>query len=79
MARPKKPAKGDKPAKDGITALLTLAAGRPIPDTASTVTPTGGCHLFFRLPVIRVACDIIVATNYFNFFARLNYIVSELD
>lgn len=45
-----KPATPTKPAKDGVAALLALAAGRPIPDTQSVLTPTGGVHLYFRLP-----------------------------
>lgn len=36
--------------KDGVAALLALAAGRPIPDTLSVLTPSGGVHLYFRLP-----------------------------
>ncbi len=36
--------------KDGIAALLELAAGRPIPDTLGVHTPSGGVHLYFRLP-----------------------------
>src|ERR1019366_8831985 len=38
------------PGKDGVAALLELAAGRPIPDTSSVLTPSGGVHLYFRLP-----------------------------
>jgi predicted P-loop ATPase len=38
------------PDKDGVAALLALAAGRPIPDTSSVLTPSGGAHLYFRLP-----------------------------
>jgi predicted P-loop ATPase len=45
-----KPASGDKPAKDGIAALIALAAGRPVPDTLSVITPSGGVHLYFHLP-----------------------------
>lgn len=36
--------------KEGIAAFLTLANGREIPDTLSVKTPTGGVHLYFRLP-----------------------------
>lgn len=36
--------------KDGVAALLELASGRPIPDTLSVLTPSGGVHLYFRLP-----------------------------
>jgi hypothetical protein len=36
--------------KDGIAALVQLAADRPIPDTSSVLTPSGGVHLYFRLP-----------------------------
>src|SRR3984885_12588251 len=36
--------------KDGIAAFIALAAGRPIPDTLSVQTPSGGVHLYFRLP-----------------------------
>jgi Virulence-associated protein E/Bifunctional DNA primase/polymerase, N-terminal len=36
--------------KNGIAALLELAAGREIPDTLSVLTPSGGVHLYFRLP-----------------------------
>jgi virulence-associated protein E/bifunctional DNA primase/polymerase-like protein len=39
-----------KPDRNGVTALLEHAAGRAIPDTLSVVTPTGGVHLYFRLP-----------------------------
>ena len=39
-----------KEGKNGIAALLALAAGRPIPDTQSVLTPSGGVHLYFRLP-----------------------------
>lgn len=39
-----------KPDRDGVAALLALAAGRPIPDTLSVLTPSGGVHLYFRLP-----------------------------
>jgi predicted P-loop ATPase len=39
-----------KAGKDGVAALLALAAGRPIPDTLSVLTPSGGVHLYFRLP-----------------------------
>ena len=38
------------PDKDGIAELLKLAAGRPIPETLSVLTPSGGLHLYFRLP-----------------------------
>jgi len=38
------------PDKNGIAALVALAAGRPIPDTLSVLTPSGGVHLYFRLP-----------------------------
>jgi virulence-associated protein E/bifunctional DNA primase/polymerase-like protein len=44
--------------KDGVAALLELAAGRPIPDTLSVLTPSGGVHLYFRLPAdTRVPCS----------------------
>ena len=36
--------------KDGISALLELAQDRAIPDTLSVQTPSGGVHLYFRLP-----------------------------
>ena len=36
--------------KDGVAALLELSAGRPIPDTSSVLTPSGGVHLYFTLP-----------------------------
>lgn len=39
-----------KSGKDGVAALLALAAGRPVPDTLSVLTPSGGVHLYFRLP-----------------------------
>jgi predicted P-loop ATPase len=39
-----------RPNKDGITAFTDLAQGRPIPDTSSVITPSGGVHLYFRLP-----------------------------
>jgi hypothetical protein len=39
-----------KPDRSGIDALLELAQGRPIPETAGVITPTGGVHLYFRLP-----------------------------
>jgi hypothetical protein len=45
-----KPPKDGKPGKDGIAAFVQLAAGRPIPDTLSVLTPSGGVHLYFRLP-----------------------------
>jgi predicted P-loop ATPase len=51
--RPAQPAQGEKPAKpakDGVAAFLALAAGRPIPDTASVITGSGGVHLYFRYP-----------------------------
>jgi hypothetical protein len=54
-----KPAKDGKPPKDGVTALLQLAAGRPIPDTLSVLTPSGGVHLYFRLPP-----DVYVPTTH---------------
>jgi hypothetical protein len=38
------------PDKNGVDALVALAAGRPIPDTLSVLTPSGGVHLYFRLP-----------------------------
>lgn len=38
------------PDKNGIESLEALAAGRPIPDTQSVTTPSGGVHLYFRLP-----------------------------
>lgn len=44
--------------KNGIEALLELAAGRPIPDTSSVLTPSGGVHLYFRLPPdVHVSCS----------------------
>jgi predicted P-loop ATPase len=46
----RRPAKGDKPAKDGVGSFLAAANGRPIPDTASVLTPSGGVHLYYRLP-----------------------------
>ena len=45
-----KPAKDGKPAKNGIEAFITLANGRPIYDTQSTVTPSGSVHLFYKQP-----------------------------
>ena len=39
-----------KPDRSGIDALLELAQGRPIPETTGVITPTGGVHLYFRLP-----------------------------
>jgi len=39
-----------QPPKNGIAAFEALAAGRPIPDTLSVITPSGGVHLYFRLP-----------------------------
>lgn len=39
-----------KPDRSGIDALLELAQGRPIPETTGIITPTGGVHLYFRLP-----------------------------
>lgn len=39
-----------KKGKNGVEAFLALAAGRPVPDTLSVVTPSGGVHLYFRLP-----------------------------
>jgi predicted P-loop ATPase len=47
-----RPAKDGKPARDGIAAFLALAAlhGGEIPDTLSVLTPSGGVHLYWRLP-----------------------------
>jgi predicted P-loop ATPase len=45
-----KSAKNGKPAKDGVAAFTQLAADRPIPDTLSVLTPSGGVHFYFRLP-----------------------------
>ncbi|MGO9835104.1 MAG: phage/plasmid primase, P4 family [Polyangiaceae bacterium] len=39
-----------KNGKDGIAAFRELAAGRPIPNTCSVLTPSGGKHLPYRLP-----------------------------
>lgn len=39
-----------KEGKDGVAALIAVAADRPIPDTLSVLTPSGGAHLYFRLP-----------------------------
>jgi len=36
--------------RNGIQALLELAAGKPLPDTAAVLTPSGGVHLYWRLP-----------------------------
>ncbi len=36
--------------KDGINRFIALAAGRPLPDTLSVVSPSGGVHLYFNLP-----------------------------
>lgn len=36
--------------KDGPGEFVKLAQGRPIPETASTLTPSGGGHLFYRHP-----------------------------
>jgi hypothetical protein len=35
---------------DGFAVLRELAAGRPIPDTLTVATPSGGTHLYFRAP-----------------------------
>lgn len=44
---------GDKPAKDGVAALeaLARAAGGEIPDTLTVLTPSGGVHLYFTIPL----------------------------
>lgn len=39
-----------KPDKNGVDAFVALAAGRPIPNTLGVLTPSGGVHLYFRLP-----------------------------
>lgn len=39
-----------KDGKDGVASFIALAAGRPVPETASVLTPTGGAHLYFRYP-----------------------------
>jgi predicted P-loop ATPase len=39
-----------KEGKDGGTTLVALAAGRVLPETKTVLTPTGGAHLYFRLP-----------------------------
>ena len=39
-----------KEGKNGVVALDKLAGGRPIPDTLAVLTPSGGAHLYFRLP-----------------------------
>jgi hypothetical protein len=44
-----------KDGKDGIYALLALG---PVPDTLSVKTPSGGVHLYFRLPPdVHVPCS----------------------
>ncbi len=48
-----------KNGKNGAAALEALAAGRPIPDTLSVITPSGGGHLYFRLPA-----DVYVPTTH---------------
>lgn len=35
---------------DGAAVLRELAAGRPIPETFTVATPSGGMHLYFRAP-----------------------------
>lgn len=35
---------------DGADVLRELAAGRPIPETFTVTTPSGGVHLYFRAP-----------------------------
>jgi len=39
-----------KPDKNGVDAFVALAAGRSIPNTLGVLTPSGGVHLYFRLP-----------------------------
>ena len=41
-------AKGEK--NGYATAIQLELEGCPLPDTRKTVTPTGGCHLFYRIP-----------------------------
>ena len=48
-----------KDGKNGAAALEALAAGRDIPDTLSVITPSGGGHLYFRLPP-----DVYVPTTH---------------
>ena len=35
---------------DGVAVLRELAAGRPIPETFTVTTPSGGTHLYFKAP-----------------------------
>lgn len=44
-----RPATDHEP-RDGAQALRELAAGRPIPRTFTVATPSGGTHLYFRVP-----------------------------
>lgn len=44
------PGAGIDEAADGAAVLRELAAGRPIPDTFTVATPSGGMHLYFRAP-----------------------------
>jgi hypothetical protein len=37
---------------DGAAVLRELAAGRPIPETFTVTTPSGGIHLYFRAPSV---------------------------
>ncbi|HEV2342498.1 MAG TPA: bifunctional DNA primase/polymerase [Actinocrinis sp.] len=41
---------GSGESTDGAVVLRELAAGRPIPDTFTVATPSGGTHLYFRAP-----------------------------
>lgn len=41
----------DEPS-DGAAVLRELAAGRPVPDTFTVTTPSGGTHLYFRAPAV---------------------------
>jgi len=44
--------------KNGVDAFIELAQGRPIPDTSGVLTPSGGVHLYFKLPT-----DVFVPTS----------------
>lgn len=39
-----------KDGKDGGATLAALAAGRVLPETKTVLTPTGGAHLYWKLP-----------------------------
>ncbi len=50
VAKQNGPASGPDEPTDGAAVLRELAAGRPIPDTLTVTTPSGGMHLYFRAP-----------------------------